>query len=339
MIATETLILEYLKERAPRYSEGIIIGISEMDDCAVLECEPGYQICVTSDFIRGTDFDLYRHDFLNDYDLGYYLAAANFSDLAAMGAKPLGLLTNIRFAPDRPFTLVAQTIDGILRACDDFGAALIGGDSGPNSSNVLSATALGKARAGRLLALRNSQPGYAIFVSGEVGFAGAARAAGNSGSNATDSDAFNECLLRWKRPLPRTALGVELAALTMDIAATDTSDGILSSLLRVSTACEIGFEVDLDSLPIGCAVYEVGEIMERKCIEFGFGTSNDFELLICAPVDASIELQRIFGNFGIRITRIGTLLEQPRAEIYSAGCSVYSGVLDEQKIKGVLEID
>lgn len=50
--------------------------------------------------MRGPKFRLFEAGYLDEYDLGYYLAAANFSDIAAMGATPIGLLTVVRYPPD-----------------------------------------------------------------------------------------------------------------------------------------------------------------------------------------------------------------------------------------------
>src|SRR5205823_3775557 len=126
-----------------------------------------------SDYVRGSKFTLFELGHLSHYDLGYYLAIANFSDIAAMGAKPLALLSVVRYPPemaDSDFDLVLQGIADGAQACS---AANVGGDIGEAERLMLSATALGVCAPGRALLRSGAKAGDVLCLTGEVGTAGA----------------------------------------------------------------------------------------------------------------------------------------------------------------------
>ncbi len=77
----------------------LVVDSSDADDCAVYNIVGKLSLVVGMDFIRGTKFTLFREGYLNYFDIGYYLVVANLSDVAAMGATPIGLTTVVRY-PD-----------------------------------------------------------------------------------------------------------------------------------------------------------------------------------------------------------------------------------------------
>ena len=59
------------------------------DDAAVLDVPPGERLVVTTDTsVEGVHF---KREWLNHFEIGYRATAAALSDLAAMGARPLGV--------------------------------------------------------------------------------------------------------------------------------------------------------------------------------------------------------------------------------------------------------
>lgn len=96
-----TLFADQAKGWSTRLSEGeqtdLLVGADAQDDCAVFRIQGTQDLVLGSDYVRGPKFRLYELGYLNDYDIGYYLAMANFSDIAAMGAQPIALLSVIRY--------------------------------------------------------------------------------------------------------------------------------------------------------------------------------------------------------------------------------------------------
>src|SRR5690242_2398680 len=86
MLSEFDLIKQYFTRSERRDPSGrTVLGVG--DDCALLAPTPGMQLAVSSDmlvegrhFLPGADA----------FDLGHKSLAVNLSDLAAMGARPLG---------------------------------------------------------------------------------------------------------------------------------------------------------------------------------------------------------------------------------------------------------
>src|SRR5690349_2378056 len=84
MLSEFDLIKRYFqRDRAPGPNTALGIG----DDCALLAPTPGKVLAISSDMLVED-----RHFFAgaDPYTLGHKCLAVNLSDLAAMGARPLG---------------------------------------------------------------------------------------------------------------------------------------------------------------------------------------------------------------------------------------------------------
>ena len=79
------LIRRHFRRNGVTQPGHVVLGIG--DDCALLQPAPGHQLAVSTDMlVEG------RHFFANvdPEALGHKALAVNLSDLAAMGARPLG---------------------------------------------------------------------------------------------------------------------------------------------------------------------------------------------------------------------------------------------------------
>jgi hypothetical protein len=99
-----------------------------------------------------------------NFDIGYYVVAANVSDIAAMGATPLGALTVVRYPNDLDDESFEQIMVGIHQAAADFGTLNVGGDIGQAERIILSATAFGLCEQDRVLSRSGSRPGDLLCV-------------------------------------------------------------------------------------------------------------------------------------------------------------------------------
>src|SRR5262245_33206740 len=96
------------------------IGLSALDDCAVVPISPEWDLVVGTDFVRGTGFYLFKQGVLGFEDIGFYLIGANASDLAAMGASPLGAVVVTRYTSEMSDSEFEQIMRGIVRASAEF---------------------------------------------------------------------------------------------------------------------------------------------------------------------------------------------------------------------------
>jgi thiamine-monophosphate kinase len=201
-------------------------------------------------------------------DVAWKLLAVNLSDLAAKGAKPVGVLVGYSLS-DTDWD--AAFVRGLGEALAHFDVALLGGDTvkGPR---VLSLTAIGRAavapsRSGALA-------GEALWVTGVVGCAGL----GLKGDPAH--------LAAYRRPVPRLAQGQALGPIVH--AMMDVSDGLLIDARRMADASGLAVEIDLDAVPVA------GERIAAVT------AGDDYELLfaLAAGVEPPVAATRI-GSFAL----------------------------------------
>ena len=88
-----------------KYCPAEIIG----DDGAILCLKDGYSLVVTTDVLVN---NVHFSDLTTSpEDVGWRAAAANLSDLAAMGAEPLGITVGLALTPD----LAIDWLEGLYR--------------------------------------------------------------------------------------------------------------------------------------------------------------------------------------------------------------------------------
>lgn len=218
-------------------------------------------------------------------DIAWKLLAVNLSDLAAMGAKPAGVLLGLGLSAAEDDAWRAAFTTGLGRALDHFDVALWGGDTVTGLDRaVLGLTAIGHVAPGAALARSGAQTGDAIWVSGSIGDAGVGLAI------AKGERPFDKRLLdRFRRPTPRLALGRALIGTAT--ACMDISDGLLIDADRMARASGAQFVIDLDAVPTATAD-------RLACATAG----DDYELLFTAPAGADVA--RLTKT---PVTRIGTV--------------------------------
>lgn len=282
------------------------IGASDGDDAAVVEVSGASSIVVASDYIRGVKFALYEAGLLSYYDLGWYLAAANLSDIAAMGAIPVGLLTVVRYDSAMGDEAYLDVLRGAKDAAAQVGAAILGGDSGGAERLILSASAIGLASPGSCLTRSAARPGDVICLTGSVGAPAAAIVHFVRDAPAPATDELVEQLLRaWRRPLPRIAEGRLLAQCGGRVACQDVSDGLRSTLVELARHSGVRFVVDRHAIPLDPAVIDVAELYGLDPLTLATSASVDFELLFTLPAERLEIVRRAFDTDGHHLYVIG----------------------------------
>jgi thiamine-monophosphate kinase len=264
------------------------IGVGDLDDCAVIPLSDEIDLIVGSDFIRGEGFFLFQEGLLSWRDVGYYLMAANASDLAAMGARPTGALLVFRTSEEMTDTDHDAVIEGVAQACADFGMPLLGGDSGGYKTSVLSASAFGTCPHGKALMRHNGRPGEVVWVSDHLGMAAAANAWFTRGKTLGIKmpPKMQETLLdSWKRPKPAMELGAMLVEKGWSCCAIDTSDGLKAAARQLAEASHVDIVIDAEKIPIMEVTRWVADKMELPLIGLAVGDSVDFRLLFTTPLD------------------------------------------------------
>ena len=288
------------------------IGLRCLDDCAVIPLNSDIDLVVGSDFVRGAGFDLFKRNLLSWEDVGYYLVGANASDLAAMGATPLGVLTVVRYTSSMTDQEHAQVMRGILRACSDFRMPLLGGDSGGYDRSVLSATAIGTCPHGAALLRSGGAAGELLFITGEIGLAAAASAyfavAQLKGFRLNSQE---EAILinPWRKVTPALEQGKLLVEKSLSRCAIDTSDGLRHACNQLAEASLVDVVLIRDAIPVSDLTKRVSDSLNIDPFKLALSESVDFRLLFSVSPANAQSLKEEFDTQGWSLHQIGFLQE------------------------------
>lgn len=328
------LIDRYFKRPAAQQiaaADQAILGIG--DDCALLDVPPGMRLAVSKDMLIE-----HRH-FFSDVDpqsLGHKALAVNLSDLAAMGAQPLGCLLGLGL-PRVDDSWLNAFAKGFLDLAVASGCPLIGGDTVKTPHDIsLSVTVLGYVPQAQPALLRHAaQVSDDIWVSGFLGAADLAyriraglisvsqapidqvpmgqlrsetASEGNVYLNQTHLDQVNQAL-DW--PTPRLHLGQALLGIAH--AAVDISDGLLQDLNHILQASHVGAILHEPLMPAAPAFLQVSAAVRQRAILSGGDT---YELCFTAPVSVRSKIIAIAKQNGVQLTRIGQIVEAQGIAIF-----------------------
>lgn len=298
----------------------LLAGVAAQDDCAAYELT-GKQILVFgSDYVRGPKFSLYERSHLSNYDIGWYLAGANLSDIAAMGAQPIGLLSVIRYPKDLDDSEFTEILAGIRDCCASVGAANVGGDIGTAERIILSASAFGSTEPDGLLLRSGARPGQIVVVSGPTGIAGSAMQFFASDDRDPDSAPdIAPGLNRWRRVAPRTSHGRLFSRLSGVTACVDTSDGLAGALGALCAASNVGVDIYAESVPLDPVVLKASDELAATPLELAFGDSVDFELVATVDADTLDQLVREAQMLALPLFAIGEVTATGQASLVAHG--------------------
>ena len=185
-----------------------ILELGQFDDAAVVPTGGADHLVISTDFIRGPQFDLAQAGYLSFADLAHYLVAANASDIAAMGVRPVGFLDIFRYPPGTARKVQEEFIVGLRDAARRYSVTIMGGDSGGYTSFVLGGTCFGFASKDHILRRSAARVGQLICVTGQPGRCRAAQLALLQGLvTSFDLDLVESLLAAWRRPAPPLELG------------------------------------------------------------------------------------------------------------------------------------
>ncbi|MDF1534408.1 MAG: thiamine-phosphate kinase [Methanosarcinaceae archaeon] len=252
-------------------SPEIILGAGA-DDCAVIDISDNYCLVVTTDMLhRTTDFPQQ----MTPWQIGWMSAAVNLSDVASMGARPVGFLSALGFPADTDVGFVEQIARGMADCAKACGTTVIGGDIDTHDELTITGTAIGRVKKCDLLIRSGARVGDKVCVTGYVGSAGAALRALETGAKVSDS-----ILRALFEPMPQTDEAQELACLDGGAVTSmmDISDGLAMSLHDLADAGGVGFKIYENALPIMDEVRAFAENADGA-LELALYTGGDFGLL------------------------------------------------------------
>jgi thiamine-monophosphate kinase len=256
------------------------VGIG--DDASVLAPPPGTVLLVSTDTtVEGVHF---RREWLTARELGYRACTAALSDLAAMGATPMGMLLAI-VLPERWRGDVLAVADGAGEAALTYAAPILGGNVSGGDQFALTTTVLGAAV--RPLPRSACGVGDGIWVTGRLGGPGTSLAhwlAGDAPDEVSRS--------RFVHPVARIREARWLADAGVR-SAIDISDGLVADLGHLAAASGVRIEFDVESVPV----------LPGLAPAAALASGEEYELIVSAA--DVLDADAFEAAFGIPLTRIG----------------------------------
>ena len=266
-------LIERIKEALGGPMPDGVLGIG--DDCAVLPQAGGMETLVSTDMLlEGTHF--LRGD-IPARLLGWKSAAVNFSDIAAMGGRPVGSFLSLGL----PAGLDSDWMDAFLagyKECSQYcGAPLLGGDTTTSQDGIaINVTVVGQCQSGRSRQRSFAVPGDLICVTGPLGDSAAGLKLILERQAGRDAEALVQ---RHYRPVPRIREGQALAATPGVHAMMDISDGIASDLRHILKASGAGAVIRTQELPLSAELRQVCARQGWDATTLALTGGEDYELL------------------------------------------------------------
>ncbi|MFG6104144.1 thiamine-phosphate kinase [Leptothoe sp. EHU-05/26/07-4] len=256
------------------------------DDGAVQSLPAGEQLVVTSDvLIEGVHF---CDRTLSPNALGWRAVAVNLSDLAAMGARSMGITIGLTLPPATSWGWVEALYEGMHNCLEKYGGAIIGGDLCRGNQRSLAITALGIVPQHQAIYRSRAQVNQTLVTTGIHGAsrAGLALLLDELDELKGSGSAAQSWIKAHQRPVPRfdaiAALHLQLQDFG-NIAAMDTSDGLADAVIQICHQSQVGAKVLRSQLPIPPGLTEaVGQSTAENWTLYG---GEDFELVLSLPPD------------------------------------------------------
>ncbi|TVR63669.1 MAG: thiamine-phosphate kinase [Gemmatimonadales bacterium] len=260
------------------------------DDATVLDPD----LVISTDLaVEGIHF---RLDWLDPHEAGARAVGAAVSDLAAMGARLVGVLASVALPEgDLWAPRGAAFMAGIRDRVEALGGQLLGGDLTRSPSHLLvDVVAVG--RTGRPLLRSGARPGDELWVTGHLGGAATAVRLWGAGRSVPAS-----LRLRYIRPEPRLAEAIWLVEEAGARAGLDLSDGLAGDASHLAAASGVGVVLEASTLPL--------EPHPEVTLEEALHGGDDFEILVALPPGAAVDgrAEAFHRRFELPLTRVGVV--------------------------------
>jgi thiamine-monophosphate kinase len=285
---------------APGLGRGAEPGAGLRDDAAVLEVPGGGSLIVSVDsVVEGVHVDL---TLCTASDVGWKALMGALSDLAAMGARPLGALVALCVPEsDGSGATTVGVMEGVAEASRAAGCPVVGGDISAGAVLMASVTVMGTTGAdgGAPVWRGGALAGDVVLVTGPCGGSAAGLRILRSSVEVVGGEPESSYGAAYRRPVARVEEGVA-ARLAGAHAMIDVSDGLALDLRRLADASGVGFV--LDTVPVA----------EGATEDEALGGGEDYELVLTMDESSVEGFERRCADAGLRRPcRIGVVSADP----------------------------
>jgi thiamine-monophosphate kinase len=258
------------------------------DDAAVVDFPANQRMVVSTDVSNENVH--FRREWLSPEEIGWRATVAALSDLAAMAAKPIGLVSAMT-VPASWRDVLGGIGEGIGKASSAFECPILGGDLSSGTELSIAVTVIGSTS--NAIMRKGARAGDVLWVTGMLGAPGEAVRAWNGGKPP-----LPRARARFAHPMARIREARWLAD-NGCTAAIDISDGLVADARHIAAASAMTLTVVLDAIPC------FDDVTPRDAAASG----EEYELLVAGPINLNVE--DFAREFGITLTRVGEVSTGP----------------------------
>jgi thiamine-monophosphate kinase len=272
-----------------QYCPPEIIG----DDAAILDLRANESLVVTTDVLVNNVH--FSDATTSPADVGWRAAAANLSDLAAMGARSIAITVGLALPPDLPVNWVIELYQGLTDCLHFYNTAIVGGDICRAGEISISITALGSVARNGVIRRFAAKVGDAIAITGYHGLsrAGLEILLHPETSRDLSPEDCQVLIQAHQRPTPRLDCIPYLQEIVKGkaIAGMDSSDGLADAVIQICRCSGMGAVID--AVPLHPALRHY--VASDQALEWALYGGEDFQLVLCLPEEMARQL----------VTRVG----------------------------------
>ncbi len=294
----ERLITERLL--FPRYGKQEDYG----DDCCIIPF--GKSKCVVWTIDPCPQPMSWQLGYKDYYYFGWLLATINLSDLAAMGAKPIGLLTSLILPNDTSTRDFERLLDGVDDACHQAGIKVLGGNIKESTFISCEATAIGYADYSRLIRRRGAKVDDMVVVVGDLGlfWAGVLSTKRNISLPDNEQDKVMQNVLT-----PRTKIreGQVISKHALLSSGLDNSDGIYPSVKELAVRNNVDIVLDFSDIDWEPEVMKISKLLNIEPTRLALGW-GDWQLVGTVPENKYNILNDKMSNMNTPVHIVGKVI-------------------------------
>ncbi len=275
--------------------EGVRLGPG--DDCAILDNGTAVSVDLS---VEGVHF---RREWISLQEAGYRAVAGALSDLAAVGAAPLGVLLSLAVLPEEAGSVAPALQRGALDAASREGVGILGGDLSRSPGPVfMDVTVLG--RSTEPLLRGGCRPGDEVWVTGWLGGSAAALALWEAGVEPP-----GPLRAAFAAPAPRIREVLWLRERGPIHGAVDLSDGLAGDGGHLASAGGVALVLERGRIPLHPGVEEGVPDPEDR-LRMALHGGEDYEVCFTAPPGWVEEVAGPFqAAFGTPLRQVGWVEE------------------------------
>ncbi len=257
------------------------------DDAAVIACETGKQMILTTDLLlEGVHFDL---SYMPLKHLGYKAVVVNLSDVYAMNAIPQQITVSIAVSNRFPVEALEELYEGIAAATKVYGVDLVGGDTTSSTKGLLiSITAMGHQTEENIVYRDGAKENDLLVVSGDLGAAYLGlqvlerekQVFQVNPNSQPDLEPYSYLIERQLKPEARKDIPKLLTDLNVKpTSMIDVSDGLSSEIIHLCKSSNVGCNLYEDKIPLDPQVISTCEEFNMDSTTIALNGGEDYELL------------------------------------------------------------